>query len=34
MHGDQLTRAVVDLNDEVRFAPMPLAPHHSDKLSR
>jgi hypothetical protein len=32
-HGDHLARAVADLDDQVRFASMPFAPHHSDDLS-
>jgi hypothetical protein len=31
-HGDQLTRAVLDLDDHVSLATMPLAPHDPDYL--
>jgi hypothetical protein len=34
MHRNQLTRAVVDLDDHILLAAMPLAPHHSDHLSK
>lgn len=32
-HSDQLTRAVLDLDDDVGLTAMPLAPHHPDHLS-
>ena len=32
-HSDQLTRAVLDFDDEVSLTAMPPAPHHPDYLS-
>jgi hypothetical protein len=32
-HGDQLARAVLDRDDHIRLATMPLAPKHPDNLS-
>ena len=31
-HRDQLTGAVLDLDNNVSLTAMPLVPHHSDKL--